>query len=307
MKQVKILVSIYVIFFSVLNINTSNGQSLRSSASNALNIIVILDTSNRVSNKKHPDQVKRDIAIVREIINQFAKVVNKHIDNSDELEYDDYLTVAIPSQPTVVVPGQPPNPPPIPLEITSQLTIEDPKDPDHPFTSLADIRTDLEKQKQALLDGLPKVYAHVQQHRQTGSDIWEWFVYEAEDYFSKDARNLIICISDGYLDFDEGIIAQRDKGTYMEVEKFRDDPDWKEKIQNSEGLSSGGKDFSLYNVKFLMAEIALRHKIASGAPYQEDLRIIKVYWETWLNAMGIKETDFIKQGRPLQILRRKIQ
>lgn len=56
-----------------------------------------------------------------------------------------------------------------------------------------------------------------------------------------------------------------------------------------------------------MAEIYLRHETGSGAPYQEDFGIIKVYWETWLNAMGIKETDFIKQGRPLQTLRRKIQ
>lgn len=302
MKQVKILVYIYAIFFSLLNINTSDGQGL-----NALNIVVILDTSDRVAENTHPGQMERDIAIIGEIINQFATVANEHIDNSDGLEYDDYLTVVVPGQPTVAVPGQPPDPPPIPLKITSRLTIEDPKDANNPFTSLADIRTDLEDQKQALLDELPKVYAHVQQYRQTGSDIWEWFVDEAQDYFSKDAHNLIICISDGYLDFDRSIREKRDKGTYMEVEKFRGDPDWEKKIRNSEGLSSGGKDFSPYNVKFLMTEIDLRHEKGSGAPYQEDFGIIKVYWETWLNAMGIKETDFIKQGRPLQTLRRKIQ
>lgn len=229
MKQLKFWVCIYAIFFSLLNINTSDGQGLRSSSSNALNIVVILDTSDRIAENKHPGQMKRDIAIVREIVNQFADTAYEHILNSDELEYDDYLTVVVPGQPTVVVPGQPPDPPPIPLEITSRLTIEDPKDLNNPFTSLADIRANLEKQKQALLDELPKVYAHVQQYRQTGSDIWEWFVDEAKDYFSKDAQNLIICISDGYLDFDRSIREKRDKGTYMEVEKFRGDPDWEKR------------------------------------------------------------------------------
>ena len=305
MKQMKVLVGIYAIFFALLNINVSDSQSLRSSSSNALNVIVILDTSDRVSTEKHPGQVERDIAIVEEIVNQFAITVNEHILNADELEYDDYLTVVVPSQPTVVVPGQPPVPPPIPLEITSRLTIQDPKDPNNPFTSLADIRADLEKQKKTLLDELPKVYAHVQQYRQTGSDIWEWFIDEAEDYFLEGAHNLIICISDGYLDFDRSIIDKRDKGTYMEVEKFRYDPDWKKKIRNGEGLLSKKRDFSRDNVKFLMTEIALRHdKEGSGAAYQEDFEIIKAYWETWLNAMGIQETDFIKQGRPL---RRKLQ
>ena len=300
MKQMKILVGIYVILFSFLNVNTSDSKA----STNALNIVVILDTSDRVAKKKHPHQEKRDIAIIGEIVNEFAKTVNEHILNSDKLEYDDYLTVVVPSQPTVVVPGQPPDPPPIPLEITSRLTIEDPKDPNNPFTSLADIQNNLEKQKQALLDELPKVYAHVQQYKQTGSDIWEWFVVEAKGYFSKDSQNLIICISDGYLDFDRSIREKRDKGTYMEVEKFRGDPDWEKKIKSSEGLSSKEKDFSSYNVKFLMTEIDLRHERDSGAPYQEDFEIIKAYWETWLNAMGIKETDFIKQGRPL---RKKLQ
>lgn len=301
MKQVKILVCVYAIFFGLLNISDS------SPSSNVLNIVIILDTSDRVAEQKHPGQMKRDIAIVGEIVNQFVKNTNENINNSDELEYDDDLTVVVPDQPSVIVPGQPPNPPPIPLEITSRLTIEDPRDPNNPFTSLADIRADLETQEKALLDELPKVYAHVQQYRQTGSDIWEWFVDEAEDYLLEDARNLIICISDGYLDFDRSIIAMRDKGTYMEVEKFRGDPDMENKIKNGQGLLSGGKDFSPYNVKFLMAGIDPRHERDSGAPYQEDFKIIKVYWETWLNAMGVKEMDFVRQGRPVQTLRRKMQ
>ena len=52
-----------------------------------------------------------------------------------------------------------------------------------------------------------------------------------------------------------------------------------------------------------MAEILLQ-RAENRIPYQQDFEIIKGYWETWLNAMGIKETDFIKQGRPL---RKKLQ
>ena len=291
MRKMKIFVVICAVFFSLLNVNKSDGKELKSSPPHVLNVIVILDTSDRVSKKKHPDQMKRDIEIVEEIVTQFEEVVESHILESDKLEYEDYLAVIVPDQPSV---------PPIPWAITDKLTIEDPGD----HKSLRGIRDNLKEQKEILLDEMPKLYEFVEQHKQTGSDIWDWFQSEAEDYLLADQLNLIICLSDGYLNFDNNIEAKRRKGTYMKVSALRDDPNWKQKIHSSEGLLPIEKDFSRYNVKFLMAEINLQSEKGSGIPYQQDFEIIKAYWETWLDSMGIKDTDFIKHGRPLK---KKIQ
>ena len=291
MKKTKIFIVVCAVFFSLLNASKSDGKESKIPSPNVLNIIVVLDTSDRVSKEKHPDQMKRDIEIVEEIVTQFEEGVEGHILESDGLAYKDYLAVVIPAQPSVS---------PIPWAITDKLTIEDPGD----HKSLGGIFDDLKEQKEILLDEMPKLYDFVEQHKQTGSDIWDWFQSEAEDYLLADQLNLIICLSDGYLNFDKSIEAKRQKGTFMQIGKLRDDPNWKEKIHGSEGLLSIGKDFSHYNVKFLMAEINLQSEKGSGIPYQQDFEIIKAYWETWLDSMGIKETDFIKHGRPLK---KKIQ
>ena len=288
MGNLKSFVAICTLFLSLLNVNTSDGQSPKSRPT-AVNIIVILDTSDRVSNEKHPGQVERDRNIVKEIVARFEEVVKVNVGKSTEFAYQDQLTIIVPDQPTV---------PPIPLKIMMNLTIEDLGD----YKSVSEIHEDLKKTRDALPSELSKLYEFVQEHKQTGSDVWDWFQYEAWDYLSAAHQNLIICLSDGYLIFDKNIQDTRRKGTYMDVRTLRDTSDWRQKIQGSEGLlviPEARETFSGYNVKFLMAEILLQTD-ENDIPYQQDFEIIKAYWETWLNAMGIKETDFIKQGRPLQ-------
>ena len=279
MSKMKNFVVVCVVFFSLLNMNKSEASP------NVLNIIVILDTSDRT---RHSGQIERDIEIVGDIVTEFEKVVNTHIDESEELAYKDSLYVVVPEQPTV----------PSPWRITEKLSIQDPRG----HRNLKEIRDNLREQKEALLGKMPKLYEFVEQHRQTGSDIWEWFKSEAKGYLSKDQPNLIICLSDGYLNFDRSIEAIRIAGTYMKVSELRNDPNWKQRIHDGEGLLTVG-DFSDYNVNFLMLEIKLQTKKDSGIPYQQDFDIIKEYWKTWLNSMKIRarDSDFIKQGRPVRV------
>ena len=283
----KIFIIVCAVFFSFLNGCKSGEQE--SALPNVLNIIIIVDTSNRVSPERHPDQIQRDIKIVEEIVAQFKEVVGGkkgHIAKSPERAYKDSLTVVVPNQPSV---------PSISWEITERLTIKDrgSKSTHGP----SGIYTILDKQVMALLDEMPRLYEFVLQHPQTGSDIYEWFQFEAEDYFDEKKRNLIICLSDGYLNFDRSIEARRREGTFMKIGELRNDPNPERKIRNGEGLKPIGKNFSPYNVKFLMLEIAPQSERDSGIPYQKDFDIIKAYWDTWLNSMGIKEVDFMKTGR----------
>ena len=278
MKHPKIIAIVfYLTFLIILNI----------AASEPLNIVIVLDTSDRISDEKHPGQIERDKEIIEEIATEFEKVTKRHILASEKLQYHDQLAIAIPNQPSV---------PPVPRQIMKDLTIADKDKGSH--RSLAGINTDVENRKQVLLNTLDTLYEFVRQHRHTGSDIWEWFKYEAESYFSESHQNIVICISDGYLNFDNIIEDMRIPRTYMQVKKLREDPQWQQKIQGGEGLLTIGKDFSRYNIDFLMSEIQLQTD-ENNVPYQKDFQIITLYWEVWLKEMKIKSTNFGKVGHPI--------
>lgn len=278
MKHPKIIAIVfYLTFLVILNI----------AASEPLNIVIVLDTSDRISDEKHPGQIERDKEIIEEIATEFEKVTKRRILTSEKLQYHDQLAIAIPNQPSI---------PPVPRQIMKDLTIADKDKGSH--RSLAGINTDIENRKQVFLNTLDTLYEFVRQHRHTGSDIWEWFKYEAESYFSESHQNIVICISDGYLNFDNIIEDMRIPRTYMQVKKLRDDPQWRQKIQGGEGLLSIGQDFSRYNIDFLMSEIQLQTD-DNNVPYQKDFQIITLYWEVWLKEMKIKSTNFGKVGHPI--------
>ena len=272
-----IAIVFYLTFLVILNI----------AASEPLNIVIVLDTSDRISDEKHSGQIERDKEIIGEIVTEFEKVTLRHIDAAETLRYNDRLALVIPNQPGI---------PPVPRQIIRKLTIAD-KDRDS-HKSLAGIKADVENRKQVFLKALDTLYEFVRQHKHTGSDIWEWFKYEAESYFSESHQNIVICISDGYLNFDNIIEAMRIPRTYMQVPKLRDDPQWQQKIQGGEGLLPTGTDLSRYNIDFLMSEIQLQTD-ENNVPYQKDFQILTLYWDIWLKEMKIKSTNFGKVGHPI--------
>ena len=88
--------------------------------------------------------------------------------------------------------------------------------------------------------------------------------------------------------------------SYRQVVKFRDTPNWKQKFHaEGHGLLEIGKDFSNYNVKFLMVEITHRHML--------DLEIVKEYWQTWLKSMGITDSQFLPTQDDPQTVIEKIK
>ena len=162
--------------------------------------------------------------------------------------------------------------------------------------------------KEGLLAAIDELYQLLEKQKKfTGSDIWKWFRASGNAYLKKDMQNYIICISDGYLDFDKSIQDKRPKiGNktsyipYTQVVKFRNDPNWESKLgSEGHGLLEIGKDFSAYDVKFLMVEIKLRHML--------DLPILKKYWQTWLASMGIHDSEFVESQPDPQIVKETIE
>ena len=269
----------YILLIALFNLSHSDGQV----DPIPVNIVVIIDTSDRISEEKHPDQRKRDIFILEEIVDQFSELAQPIVSEGGTMETPHTLTFAVPPQPKTQKPAD---------EIINRLAITTPKRRSENPEFLNKIGK--------LKDAISALYDHVQQHPQTGSDIWDWFRSKAAPSFSKGYQNRIICISDGYLNFDIDIEDERRKGskrTYMRVGALRDDPEEAvNMIKNgNEGLSPVN-NLADFNIKFLMLEIRLREE--NGVKHFEDYDIIKAYWKTWLNAMGIQETEFYEQLDP---------
>lgn len=123
----------------------------------------------------------------------------------------------------------------------------------------------------------------------TGADIWGWFKDEAGRYLKPEFRNYIICLSDGYLDFDEDIQAHREKGTFIIInDKLRESDDWEKKVRGEYKLLSPLKERFSFPVKFLM--LGIKDRTSEGSLRDRD--ILKAYWEPWLESMGIEPVGF---------------
>ena len=291
-KTFEIFVHLFIVSILVLAVGCTSEKSdakdssAQPSPKKPVNIIVIVDTSDRVSKARNPRQIEKDIEITENIVNVFEEKFvrpNLYIGSKDTLAF--------------VVPEQP-GAPPISQEILGHLKIW--------RTSMqrAGGSPEFQKMKANLLDAIRELYQHVNEQNQfTGSDIWSWFRDSAEVYLKPDARNYIICLSDGYLDFNHNIQVRRPQRTYIsyrQVATFRDTPNWKQRFHTEEhSLLEIGKDFSDYTAKFLMVEITHRHML--------DLEIVKEYWRTWLKSMGITDSQFLPAQDDPQIVIEKIK
>ena len=290
-KDIKVLARVFAVTLLLLTVGCTSDKSDAKNISSEIslmkpvNIIVIIDTSDRISQTKNPHQVKKDIKITESIVNIFEEKFvrpNLYIGSKDTLAF--------------VVPEQP-NVDPIQQQTLMNLKIWPTSE------QRAGGAPEFKKMKTKLIGAINELYQSVSKQKIfTGSDVWKWFRDSAEVYLKPDALNYIICLSDGYLDFNHNIQIERPKRTYIsyrQVAKLRETPNWKQKFHTEKhGLLEIGEDFSKYNVKFLMVEITHRHML--------DLEIVKEYWQTWLKSMGITDSQFLSMQDDPQIVIRKI-
>ncbi len=257
-----------------------------------INIVVILDTSDRVSREENPDQVDKDLAIAKGIVDLFWELVRDEIQTQERNTWlRHFLAFIVPEQPDTT---------PIRQDIIGEMKIwPTPTDRDRQGAPW------VRRKKDKLINTINELYELVREQQEfTGSDIWKWFRASGEEYLKQDMQNYIICISDGYLDFNRSIQDRRprrgNKTSYMpyaQVIKFRTDPERFD--SEGHGLLEIGKDFSAYDVKFLMVEITLRDML--------DLDIIKRYWQKWLSSMGINDSEFVESQSDPEIVKEKIK
>ncbi len=290
-KDIKVLARVFAVTLLLLTVGCTSDKSdaknisSETSLMKPVNIIVIIDTSDRISQTKNPHQVKKDIKITESIVNMFEE---KFVRPNLYIGSKDTLAFVVPEQPNVD-----------PIQQQALMNLKIWPTPEQRAGGAPEFK----KMKTNLIGAIDELYQSVSKQKVfTGSDVWKWFRDSAEVYLKPDALNYIICLSDGYLDFNHNIQIERPKRTYIsyrQVAKLREAPNWKQKFHTEKhGLLEIGKDFSNYNVKFLMVEITHRHML--------DLEIVKEYWQTWLKSMGITDSQFLSTQDDPQIVIRKI-
>ena len=259
-----------------------------------INIIVILDVSDRLQKE---GQIDRDKKIVETIINHYESFIKKQRYSN----YFDRLTFAIPTQPGIKKEHQ------IPQKIKESLRI-------HPKGT--ERAPQFRKMRDELINSIDFLYKFVEERNLfTGSDIWGWFDVSAEGALQSDFHNYIICISDGYLYLNKAYVSSLPKEgnkypvmLVPVVEKFQQASDW-EDVENmfeneGHGFLPIDKKFNNYNPKFLMVEIG---RPVLPALMLRDVKIIKKYWVPWLQKMGISEVKFLQIQSELPSVRKDIE
>lgn len=290
-KDIKVLARVFAVTLLLLTVGCTSDKSDAKNISSEIslmkpvNIIVIIDTSDRISQTKNPHQVKKDIKITESIVNIFEE---KFVRPNLYIGSKATLAFVVPEQPNVD-----------PIQQQTLMNLKIWPTPEQRAGGAPEFK----KMKTKLIGAIDELYQSVSKQKIfTGSDVWKWFRDSAEVYLKPDALNYIICLSDGYLDFNHNIQIERPKRTYIsyrQVAKLRETPNWKQKFHTEKhGLLEIGEDFSNYNVKFLMVEITHRHML--------DLEIVKEYWQTWLKSMGITDSQFLSMQDDPQIVIGKI-
>ena len=242
------------------------------------NFVILLDLSDRISPLKNPSQVRKDKQIILTVVNLFEKEVRKKF----YLSARDNLNIVVAHQPES---GYNDDLPTILNKLRIQLNSQ---------TSIV-TKPKFDEMKKELLANLNVLYEKaVANKRFVGADLWSFVSYRMGDYIvdgDKTYRNILIVLSDGYMDFDKNILAtrieQENRTSYMQVAKFRNLPNWEQKFDDGDyGLIPVKKDFG--NLEVLVLEVNLR--------YPADKLILEKYWNNWLSEMGVRKAKLKMSG-----------
>ncbi|TMM28658.1 hypothetical protein FDT66_13730 [Polaribacter aestuariivivens] len=233
-----------------------------------LNISILLDLSDRINPKLHPnntmDIYKRDIGYIKSI----AQTFEIHVRNKKTRRINDKIQLFI-------------DPEPEEKELNKKI-----KDLKINFTrsnakrnSILQTSKKYEKITESIYESAIKDNSYI------GSDIWRFFKNKVEDYCVEDGyRNILIILTDGYMYHKNSKKRNGNRSSYLTHNFIKNN-----RISNVDipikdfGYISNVKDLS--NLEILVLGIN---------PYEGNLNdeeIIHSYFEKWFKEMNVKKFD----------------
>lgn len=241
-----------------------------------LNLTILLDLSDRISNKKNPDQYKKDIIFINNVLDAFKSYLNKKgvVESEDKIKLIFY---------------------PVSMDDLYQ-EVADSLSVDFSKLEFVDRKKTYENISAIYNRQLQKLYSVASNVKTyTGSDLFNYFKHRiVDDCISTDSNytNLLVILTDGYIYEKNSMYQEGNKFSYLvpeaqHVKIFRKLSKWEEHFEkNNYGLIPLENDLSSLNV--LIGEI---HPIENSP---KDFDILKKYWSDWLESQKVKKFKIIK-------------
>lgn len=250
-----------------------------------LNISVLVDLSNRIDAKLHPEQTERDIAIVQNL----TQVFKNNIDAFGAFKADGKLRVYFHPEP------DDPQMAGIAKELTANCEAGTrPENAKHNKQVYLSVDNNFK-------NGLQQIYSLANKKSEyPGSNIWRFMKDEAQEKCIEDTskfRNILVILTDGYLYYKNEINQNKNRYTYIErnyphFNKFRNTA-----LLNSE-FDKG--DYGLEPIgKKLPGLEVLVMGIAPDEAHPQDYDIIEKYWNKWFSEMGVQHAVLVKSQQPV--------
>lgn len=241
-----------------------------------LNLTILLDLSDRISNKKNPDQYKKDIIFINNVLDAFKSYLNKKgvVESEDKIKLIFY---------------------PVSMDDLYQ-EVADSLSVDFSKLEFVDRKKTYENISAIYNRQLQKLYSIASNAKiYTGSDLFNYFKHRIVDDCISTASNytnLLVILTDGYIYEKNSMYQEGNKFSYLvpeaqHVKIFRKLSKWEEHFEkNNYGLIPLENDLSSLNV--LIGEI---HPIENSP---KDFDILKKYWSDWLESQKVKKFKIIK-------------
>jgi hypothetical protein len=238
---------------------------------NNLNISLLLDLSDRISDEKYSNQTMsysdRDLGYIEVISKSFIQ----HIEKKRLVLMNDKIQLYFE---------------PAPLDETINIKSKQLKKYFDRNLSKKVI-----EQMKVDYNVLPKeIYSLAQKdNKYVGSDIWRFFKDKVKRYCIEECnRNILIIITDGYMYHEETKLKEENLTSYITPSQLRkyglNNSKWKEIIEEQKFGFIQATD-GLNDLEVLV--LGVENHDRKRNPYGKD--IIEKYWKDWLGNMGVKK------------------
>jgi hypothetical protein len=263
--------------------NSQSRGKPTSQQSQQLNITILCDLSDRIDIKKYPDKpehFERDLAVVNELSNYFAK----DMESKGAYFAKGKIKVVFSPEP------QDPNINIWAEKLNIDLSKMDPKQKKEVHDNISS----------TFADNLGKIYdSALTTNKWLGSDIWRFFKNDVKDYCidsNPEYRNILVILTDGYIYHQDSKDRNGNRFAYILPELFdrfrlRNNPNWKEEIDKQNfGLISTRSD--LENLEVLVLEVT------PSPNNRNDEDIIKNVLSKWFEEMKVKRFAIFNSDLP---------
>lgn len=269
----KIISLLVVITFLILPACNKNENYEDANFKN-LNLTILIDLSDRISEKKNPGQIEKDLYIINSVLDAFKG----YLARKGVVQTEDKIKVVF-------------------YPVNNQSIYQDVADSlffDFEKIDLKERKKVYRNLNETYNRNLKLVYSIASKSSYfPGSDLFNYFKHRiVDDCILDDNKyiNLLVILTDGYLYDENAKYNSGNRFSYLaplatHITSFRKKRDWEKVFDaNDYGLIKLDNDLSKLNI--LLAEFNPPQN------YPEDFDILKKYWSKWLIEQNVKKENF---------------